>query len=126
MDGIYVSYDEEKRGAIEEAIEVANKEYLIWRSPNAVAKKLKYPTKIIIRVKGQERYYIGKLLAVVVYNAFKPEFLKKYFRHRPHKWEHSSEKNWRSVFFIADLRATKKPNEIRKKYPPQNLTYFTF
>ena len=124
MNGIYVSYNEEERGDIKEAIERANSEYLIWRSPNVVKKKFKYPAKIIIRIKGRERYYIGSLLAIVDYKAFKPEFLKKCSRHRPHKWEHSSEKNWRSVFFITNLLATKKPNEIRTKCPPQGITYF--
>ncbi len=124
MEGIYISYDEQKRGNIEEAVEVANREYLIWRNPKAVKRKLKYPAKIIIRIKGQERYYMGSLLAVVDYKAFNPEFLKKYFRHRPSRWEYSPEKNWKSIFLITNLRATEKPDEIRNKYPPQGITYF--
>lgn len=126
MEGIYVSYDEKKRGDIGDAIKVAKNEYLIWRSPSAVRRKLRYPTKVIIRIKGQERYYRGDLLAIVDYEAFKPEFLRKYFRHRPTMWEKTSERNWKSVFFITNLQAVKRPNEIRGKQPPQSITYFKF
>jgi len=126
MVGLYVCYNEKEAGNFEEAVKIANKGYLIWRHPVSVNRPLKYPTKIIIKISGEERYYRGDLLLVREYNAFNPSIFDDYVEHRPLVWKNAPEREWRCVLFISNLQAVLDPPEVHGMHPPQAVTYINF
>jgi hypothetical protein len=87
MEGVYVCYNEKETGSFEEAIEKANREYLIWRHPSPIKRELKFSTKIIIKISGEDRYYKGDLLLVMEYGAFNPKIFYEDLNHRPAIWK---------------------------------------
>jgi hypothetical protein len=122
MRGLYTSYNESKNGPFQEALDISCNEYLIWRHPVPVKKNLKYPTKIIVRISGKEKYYKGDLLLVKEMVAFNPEIFFKDRKHRPSKWTESNE-GFKSVFFISNLTEVGEPEEIKGMAPPQGIRY---
>lgn len=126
MIGLYVCYNEKITGNFEDAVEIANKEYLIWRHPVPVKRQLRYPTKIIIKISGEDRYYKGNLLLAKEYNAFNPSIFNDYVKHRPSVWKNAPEKDWKCVLFISNLRHTLDPVEIHDMHPPQGVRYIKF
>lgn len=126
MDGIYICYNEKKTGDFKEAIEMSNREYLIWRHPAPIKRSFKYPAKIIIKISGEDRYYKGDLLLVKEYAAFKTTIFYKDIKHRPTNWKNAPEKKWKSVLFIANLQKVLEPTEVRGMYPPQGVRYIKF
>ena len=121
MLGLYVCYNEKLAGNFEEAVKVSNKEYLIWRHPVHVRRLLKYPTKIIIKISGEDRYYRGDLLLVKEYDAFNPKIFDDYANHRPEVWKDAPERIWKCVFFIANLKNVSEPAETSDIHPPQGV-----
>jgi hypothetical protein len=126
MEGIYICYNEKKTGDFKEAIEISNREYLMWRHPVSVIRRLKYPTKIIIKVSGENRYYKGDLLLVKEYAAFKTTIFYKDTKHRPFNWKNAPERDWKSVLFMSNLQEVLEPVEVRRMHPPQGVRYIKF
>lgn len=126
MVGLYVCYNEKETGNFEEAVKIANKGYLIWRHPVSVNRPLKYPSKIIIKISGEERYYRGDLLLAREYHAFSPSIFDDYVKHRPPIWKNAPEREWKCVLFISNLRSVLDPPEVRGMYPPQGFRYINF
>ena len=126
MEGIYVCYNEKKAGNFKEPIEMSNREYLIWRHPVSIKRRLKYPSKIIIKVSGEDRYYKGDLLLVKEYGAFKTTIFYEDVNHRPSTWRNPSKEGWKSVLFISNLQEILKPAEVCGMYPPQGVRYIKF
>jgi hypothetical protein len=125
MEGIYVSYDEKERGSIEEAVDISNDEYLTYRYSALINKsRFKYPTKIIIRIKGKEKYYQGNVLFIADFKALNYQFIKNDGKHMPLNWRNAPERKWKNVSFLTNLKAVKKPNEIRNKCFPRRPIYF--
>ena len=126
MEGIYVCYNEKKAGNFKEAIEMSNKEYLIWRHPVSIKRRLKYPAKILIKISGEDRYYKGDLLLVKEYGAFKTAIFYEDVKHRPTIWRNPSKESWKSVLFISNLQEVLDPVEARGIHPPQGVRYISF
>ena len=126
MYGIYVCYNEKVTGNFEEAIEKANREYLIWRHPAPIRRKLKYPTKIIIKISGEDRYYKGDLLLVSGYGVFNAKIFYEDLDHRPAIWKSAPEKDWKSVLIISNLQQVLDPVEVYRMHPPQGVRYIEF
>ncbi len=123
MVGLYVCYNKKEAGNFEEAVKTANKGYLIWRHPVSVNRSLKYPTKIIIKISGEDRYYRGDLLLVREYDVFNPRIFDDYVKHRPLIWKNAPERKWKCVLFISNLQGVLDPLEVRSMHPPQGIRY---
>ena len=126
MDGIYICYNENKTGNFKEAVEMSNREYLIWRHPVSINRRLKYPAKIIIKVSGEDRYYKGDLLLAKEYGVFKAAIFYEDVKHRPFVWRKASKEDWKSVLFISNLQEVFAPDEVRSIHPPQGVRYIKF
>jgi hypothetical protein len=126
MLGLYICYNEKKTGYFQEAIEMSNREYLIWRHPVSIKRKLMYPAKIIIKVTGEDRYYKGDLLLVKEYTAFKTEIFSEDVKHRPSVWKNAPKRVWKSVLFISNLQKVPCPVAVRGMHPPQGIRYIQF
>jgi hypothetical protein len=61
--GLFVSYDEAKNGHFQHAVDVCNAhEYVIWLQKTAVnTQRFMFPTTILIKIKGEDRYYRGEV-----------------------------------------------------------------
>ncbi len=126
MIGLYVCYNEKEAGNFEEAVKIANKGYLIWRHPVSVIRPLKYPTKIIVKISDEKRYYKGDLLLVKEYDAFNLRIFDDYVKHRPAVWKNAPERKWKCVLFISNLQSVFEPLEVRGMHPPQAFRYIDF
>jgi hypothetical protein len=131
--GIYVSYDEERHGSVAEAVTISNQRgYLIWLDRNALdphSRSLLFPATIVIRIKGVERYYRGKLLAIHRRSEVDAERLLSETVHRPPRWQHADRReeyaDFQSVLYIEGLAETaQKPGEIEGMRPPEHPSYF--
>jgi hypothetical protein len=109
--GIYVSYDEQRHGRIEEAVTTSNQRgYLIWLDRNALdpqSRSLLFPAIIVIRIKGEERYYRGKLIALHRRDEVDTERLLSETVHRPPRWQQVDRleeyEDFQSVLYIEGL-----------------------
>ena len=131
--GLYVSYNEGKNGAFDEAIQISNEFGCVtWidRSP-LNPKQLHCPTDIFVRLTGQERYFRGILLAVASADTLNPDFALGEHNHRPSAWRERDKnvcprpnKDFKSVLFINSLREMiRKPLEVGNRRPPQSPVY---
>ena len=125
MEGLYVCYSEKKAGNFNEAVNISNNEYLIWRHKKAITRRLKYPTKIVIKISGKDIYYFGDLLLVKDYSAFNSDIFIEDIIHRPTMWR-EPDTECKSVLFIANLRRINQPEVTKSKHPPQAFAYIDF
>jgi len=121
MLGIYTCYNEKAFGSIKKAAEVSS-EFLIWDLPVPVKRHLKYPTKIIIRVKGGKIFYQGDLLLVMQCNELDAHIFTEPNKHRPLNWVKTQPYN-KSVLFISNLQEVDEPEEIKGRAAPQGIIY---
>ena len=105
---------------------MSNREYLIWRHPVPINKRIKYPAKIIIKVSGEDRYYKGVLLLAKEYGAFKAAIFHEDVKHRPSIWKKAPARDWKSVLFISDLQETRDLADVDGMHPPQGVRYIKF
>lgn len=86
--GLYVSYNEKKNGTFDGAVQVSNRAgRLTWLDKSRRRpEELHYPTYIVIRLTGQERYFRGVLDAVKSAEDLDPDFALKECDHRPSAW----------------------------------------
>jgi hypothetical protein len=123
-EGLYVSYNEGlATGPIDAAVEISNRYGCVaWIDPSALKpNRLKYPTDIIVRLSGQERYFRGILLAVANWDSLPAEFMEREVNHRPVTWRNTE--NGKSVLFISHLREVSKPQETVGIDPNQRPVY---
>jgi hypothetical protein len=130
--GLYVSYNENKNGLFDEAVQVSNQPGgLTWleksrRNPE----QLHCPTDIIVRLTGQDRYFRGRLDAVKSADNLNPNFALEERNHRPSAWRKRDEEacprpnmDFKSVFFIRILQEVPLPSEVKGRRPPQSPVY---
>jgi hypothetical protein len=127
-EGLYVSYNEDKNGPFDEAIEISRRlGSVTWLDNSPLnPERLNYPTDIIVRLTGQERYFRGILLGIASADTLKPNFLDGERNHRPSSWrerERQDNGSFKSVLFISRLQAVTRPREVENLAPPQHPTY---
>jgi hypothetical protein len=128
--GLYVSYNEGKNGAFDEAVEISNKlGCLTWLDASSLKpEQLDYPTEIFIRLTGQERYFRGVLLAIASADKLDADFVLGERNHRPAVWLKKnapprSKTDFQSVLFMSCLKEVPRPRELENTAPPQHPTY---
>jgi len=132
--GLYVSYNEEQNGSFDEAVQLSNQPggHLTWLDKSLrIPEKLQYPTDIIVRLTGQERYFRGTLVAIKLADNLDPNFALEERSHRPPVWRDRDDKvcprpnkEFKSVFFIRALRIVPPPSEVKDRPKPQGPVYF--
>jgi len=134
IHGLYVSYNEDKNGCFEEAVQISNNfDHVTWLSQaRRDLKKLRCATKIFIRLTGRdEKYYSGSLLSVLSANELGPEFFVQEERHRPLAWKKKDGNTYprpnihfKTVLLIGSLkRCDKRPSELGDLPAPQGPLY---
>jgi putative addiction module component (TIGR02574 family) len=120
--GLYVSYNEEKNGPFEEAVRISNDFGCVtwFDSWPLDPKQLEYPTRVIVRLAGQERYFLGTLLATTRADTLNDDFEAGERNHRPSTWHG---KDFKSALFISRLREVSRPREVEGQAPPQHPVY---
>jgi hypothetical protein len=126
--GLFASYDEKKHGNFQNAVNVCGvHEYVVWTQKAAVdVKRFSFPTTILIRIKGTDRYYRGELRGVkraeeVDWGAFLEDRT-----HRPVSWQRTDRSDYakvRSVLYIAELGQVSRPAGVAKDSAPQRPWY---
>ena len=129
MLGVYVSFNEKQNGSFDEAVDMSNDEYVIWKDRSPCKRKLKYPANILIKIikeiKDKEVYYKGKLLLVRPYADFDPTIFVKDTTHRPSSWR-TDKGDAKTVFFISGLKKIDKPSQVANTGSPQRPIYINF
>jgi hypothetical protein len=123
--GLYLSYNEEKNGPFEEAVRISKELGCVtWFEPSALdPKQLQYPTDIIVRLSGQDRYFRGTLLAIALPDALSDDFETGERNHRPAAWYGKDVQGIRCVLFINGLESVSRPPEVEGRGPPQRPAY---
>jgi hypothetical protein len=88
--------------------------------------RLSCPTKVFVRLTGQERYFRGILLAVAPAGTLEADFLDGERNHRPSNWRVRDQRrgrDFRSALFIGRLQEVSKPRDVANVAPPQHPTY---
>jgi hypothetical protein len=103
--GIYVSYNKQKNGRFQEAVDISNERgYLIWLERSPVnPREFLFPIMIVIRIAEEDRYYQGKLIAVHRREEVDPDELLRERGHRPEAWVHVDQHGYadfQSVFYF--------------------------
>ncbi|HHT9115752.1 MAG: hypothetical protein HY607_09500 [Planctomycetes bacterium] len=127
-NGIYMSYNERKNGDFQEAVDISNnRDYVVWLDKSLIKRKL---TNIIIKITGQKRYYEGKLLEIKYFDTINYDINTHEANHRPKCWRNGYSKppipgkDFKSVFYISELREVEEPPEVKEIPPPQRPVYF--
>jgi hypothetical protein len=130
---MYVSYNEKKNGAFEEAVRISNQSAgLTWLDKSRrKPEELDYPTAIFVRLTREERYFRGILVNVKSADNLDPNFALGERDHRPSAWRDKDiqacprpNKDFKSVFFISTLQEmSQQPREVENLRPPQGPVY---
>jgi hypothetical protein len=129
--GIYTSYNEHLNGHIQEAVDISVKRrYVIWLLKSKIKRKRFNQLRIIVlRIKGEERFYRGKIHDIKSVTDVPVEEILSETSHRPKKWQEIDReiyKDFKSVLYIKGLIKIPKPHEVVGKHPPQGLYYIKF
>jgi hypothetical protein len=130
--GIYTSYDDspKKNGDIQPAVDVSNRDYLIWLENSIIIPhKLRCSTIIVIKIKQKDRYYRGNLLDVKRRSEVDVGKILSDTIHRPKEWlgiDNEIYKTFESVFYIQGLKQIPQPSEVVDIPPPQRPRYIEF
>jgi hypothetical protein len=131
--GIYVSYDEERHGRLDEAVSISNERgYLIWLDRTALdppSRSLLFPATIVIRIKGEERYYRGRRIAIHRPGEVDADQLWSETVHRPLRWQQvdreAEYRDFQSVMYLEGLaKVAEKPGAIEGMRPLEHPSYF--
>ncbi len=128
MKGLYVSYNEERHGSFEEAVKLSQELGCVtWfdKSP-LIPDRLDYPTEIIVKISGKERYFRGILLAMVRAEPLPPDFEQREHNHRAPRWRECgyTQREAKTVLFISHLREeASKPKEVEGHEPKESPQY---
>jgi 5-methylcytosine-specific restriction protein A len=125
--GVFVSYNE-KNGKFADALDVCNAHvYIIWLDRVAVnKKKFSFPTTILIKITGEDRYYRGELRDVKRSDEVDRAALLAEAVHRPATWRAADKidyADFKSVFYIAGLKQVPRPTGIAEDSAPQRPHY---
>ena len=87
--GIFVSYDEKKHGNFQDAVDVCTAhEFVVWTQKAKVnTQRFSFPTTILIKIKGEDRYYRGELRAVKPAEKVDRKKVLADAVHRPAVWQ---------------------------------------
>jgi hypothetical protein len=129
--GLYVSYNEQLNGPFQDAAEISNTtDYVIWLDRSVIdPKKFTFPTTIVVRLSGEDRYYRGELVEVKRAQDVDREAILAETTHRPVEWQDQDRdiyQDFRSVLYIRGLREVPPPIEVLDKHPPQRPYYVPF
>src|SRR5689334_7534896 len=86
--GLYVSYNEDKNGSFDEAVQISNGFGCVtWLDKFPLnPKQLRYPTDIFVRLTCQERYFRGILLSIKSAEVLDQDFALGECNHCPSVW----------------------------------------
>jgi hypothetical protein len=120
--GLFVSYSEKKNGPFQDAVDVCNsQEYVVWLARNAVkTQRFSFPATILVKIKGEDRYYQGELRDMKRANEVDRSALLAEATHRPARWQQVDNVDYadfKSVFYIAGLKRVARPPALSKKGP---------
>jgi hypothetical protein len=60
--GVFISYSEKKNGPFQDAVDVCNAHgYILWLEKASIKQWFSFPATILIKIKGEDRYYQGEL-----------------------------------------------------------------
>lgn len=126
--GLYASYNESVNGPLTDAVAISKKFGCVtWLDPFTLdPTRLDYPTGIIIRVSGKEKYYRGLLLAVARADDLGEDFAAGERNHRPAAWQQKDREgpDFLSVLFIHGLEEESvTPPQVVGRQPPQHPEY---
>ncbi len=129
--GIYTSYNEHLNGHIQEAVDISVKRrYVIWLLKSRIKPERFKQLKIfVLRIKGEERFYTGKLLDIKGVTDVVVEEILSETSHRPRRWQEIDReiyKDFKTVLYIQGLKQISKPHEVVGIHPPQGLYYIEF
>jgi hypothetical protein len=125
-------YNEEKHGKFDGAVQTSNEPGGLTWLDKSRRKPEKLPCPIIVRLKGQERYFCGELYDVKLADQLDADFVLEERSHRPPVWLDRDKKvcprpnkDFKSVFFIRALkRVPQRPREVENLRPPESPVYF--
>lgn len=128
--GLYASYNEEKNGSFDEAIEISRtRGCIVWLDKSPIRSNgLEFPLDFFVRLTGHERYFRGSLLAVLRAEDTAADFVAGEMNHRPEAWRLANPApmpgiDFKSVLYISHLSEVAKPDELGSLGPPQHPTY---
>lgn len=129
--GIYCSYDELVNGPFAEAVALSNTaDYLLWLDWSAInPDRFHFPTVIVVKLKGQERYYRGELLNIQRADAVDKTALVADKTHRPPIWQSvdgQDDAGFKSALYIRRLQPIDRPACLAGRHPPQRPSYVLF
>jgi hypothetical protein len=131
--GIYMSYDVKENGLFENAMYISNNNgYLICVVKPIINRgRFVFPTIIVVAIKGQEQYFIGRLLDIKRIEEVSMDDIKKDHIHRPPEWQwwppdKSSYEEFKSILYIQALQKESLPQELINKHRPQRPAYYDF
>src|SRR5919108_1839256 len=126
--GLFVSYSEKKNGKFQDAVDVCNAhEYVIWLEKSGVnTKRFLFPTTILIKITGEDRYYQGELRDIKRAEEIDRNALLAEASHRPATWQQVHKidyADFKSVLYIAGLKQVSRPAGLAKASAPQHPHY---
>lgn len=126
--GIYVSYNERLNGRFEDAVDIADTTgYLLWLDSSVIKpEKFDLPTRMFVRIKGQEKYFSGIIWAIKKSDSFDVREILADTIHRPELWQELDRENseWhKSVLYVSHLKRILRPKEVMGVRPPQHPYY---
>src|SRR4030042_3454840 len=129
--GIYTSYNERLNGHIQEAVDISVKrKYVIWLLKSRIKAERFSQLKIIVfRIKGEERFYKGKIYKIKKNTDVSVDEILSEKIHRPTRWQNIDRelyKDFKIVLYIQDLKRIPKPHEVVGIHPPQGICYIEF
>lgn len=127
--GVYVSYNEEKNGSFDEAVEISRtRGCLTWLDRSPMRMGGIYPAPFFVRLTGQERYFRGILLSIQRAEDLADDFAAGESNHRSAQWRNRNPaprpgQDFQTVFYIAHLHEVPRPAELGDLKPPQHPAY---
>lgn len=124
---LWISYNEENHGPFDEAVQISNTRGCVtWLHPSALnPDNWPCPMQVLISISGENKHFVGRLLAVQRESFFGPDFPEGERNHRPFAWREKDREGraYKSVLFVHGLREIPKPPEIEGRHPPESATF---
>jgi len=126
--GLFASYNEAKNGPFQTVVDFCNThEYILWFENAAIdTQKFSFPTTILVKITGEDRYYRGKLKCIKRAEEVDRAVLLADCSHRPPKWievDKDDYPGFKSVLYVEAFKQVPRPVKIRKDEAPQRPYY---
>lgn len=126
--GLFVSYNEDKQGDFQNVLDVCNaQQYVVWLEKTAVkTQRFMFPTTILIKIAGEDRYYRGKLRDMKRTEEVDRASLLAEAAHRPATWravDQFGDADFKTVLYVEELKQVPRPVGIAKENAPQHPHY---